>query len=1243
MDIVGYRCLNKMAQSRVVTVNYNSNRHCFVSLPENFVRDVLKKKGTGFETADNINNVLVVSLTTTTSESVAFMSSAGGEFNRRSDTIAINGWYAGKLNLSNGDRVVLNPVLDAVERCQRAFMEPVSIDDWEILELHAQFAEEHILDQVRVIWQGQIIPIWVSDYTCVYVKIGEMSPSAKCTILMPNTQILIAPKDRWPPGGETDNYVSPKPDLIPDNEAYPSQTDSSDPYGRLTTTNSSDESEDSDDDRRPSLFRRGLNYVRDFYFGTAETKNSRDEFGELSNRPIRLRRRVQHVGDLSRAVFEHAQNRRVLRNLATGRRTPRLLRNSAASNRYVDYPSLQPTTVFIDDATVVDGDDDFSPDSFVARLTKIPSPNEIEKREADKKVRKSVSKSENIDVSLSGGDRFDCCIIRVKRVRPGSMTDDILRSAGNFDPSLKNRVLVSPTLRRRLRLEVASRVEIESVHYLPTPVIESVVLHLVKPLSLEFNIEMVKIAFTYWILSCCSEKCPLVVANGTFISLPLGPDSEVDVIIEPEFKKDDPSSDDVNTAPTSNQSYGLLHPKLLKNLAINVSVESLGYSLADSVDELDNKVEGLDLVSLGGVDGYVKRIVQFLESGLLIKPIANELLSRTPGVASGCLLVCGARGVGKSTLTRAVCKSLNESPSAVNVKVIECKQLKGKRIDTIAKIFHKTFIESSWRQPSVILFDDIDHLVAAPVGPEQEIGPQAVYNARIAEVIKDLFVECSTSKRQIVVIATCVTSSAIHETLASCQGWHFFPEIIEMTVPNKRERLNILSTLIKRHPSVNPELIDSLNTEDICDKTEGFVARDIKRLLDRALHTHLRQPGGADCDCCKPDAHVISTEEFNVAVEGFKPLSLRNVPLHTAGELGWADIGGLENVRKSLVETLLWPSKYPLLFSNCVLRVRSGILLYGPPGTGKTLLAGIIAKECQLNFISIKGPELLSKYIGASEQAVRDLFTRAQSAKPCILFFDEFDSLAPRRGHDSTGVTDRVVNQILTQLDGVEGLDGVYVLAATSRPDLIDPALLRPGRLDKSLYCSMPSQEERVEILKALTRRMKLSNDVDVDEIARRCQHFSGADLKALLYNAQLDAIHRSMDDHQLRESDNREIDDRTHEATDDDEDDVLYVANAVEGIVEISRDEKDTILNQVKRTMFRDKKTDFSHGDAMKESVSSGAAVSMANIENALSDTRPSVTPSERMRYQMIYDKFVGSRGGTFTSETTTQRATLS
>lgn len=276
--------------------------------------------------------------------------------------------------------------------------------------------------------------------------------------------------------------------------------------------------------------------------------------------------------------------------------------------------------------------------------------------------------------------------------------------------------------------------------------------------------------------------------------------------------------------------------------------------------------------------------------------------------------------------------------------------------------------------------------------------------------------------------------------------------------PSKTGRRDILSSLAQAKAEQSSlRLSPELNYGAVAALTEGYLSVDLRGFVDRAIIQ-------ASVRCRDTsDPLELGLADFVKAQEDFVPLSLRDVKLQTSS-VEWSDIGGLTETRHVLRETLEWPTKYAQIFANCPLRLRSGLLLYGFPGCGKTLLASAVAKECGLNFIAVKGPEILNKYIGASEKSVRDLFDRAQAAKPCVLFFDEFDAIAPKRGHDSTGVTDRVVNQLLTQMDGAEGLDGVYVLAATSRPDLIDAALLRPGRLDKSLLCGMPDGRERLEV-----------------------------------------------------------------------------------------------------------------------------------------------------------------------------------
>uniref|UniRef100_A0A8C2AVE8 Peroxisomal ATPase PEX1 n=1 Tax=Cyprinus carpio TaxID=7962 RepID=A0A8C2AVE8_CYPCA len=507
---------------------------------------------------------------------------------------------------------------------------------------------------------------------------------------------------------------------------------------------------------------------------------------------------------------------------------------------------------------------------------------------------------------------------------------------------------------------------------------------------------------------------------------------------------------------------------------------------------------------LSGVEDISRSAFEHISHALMGGPLSRELVSTGRGLRGGALLITGAKGSGKSSLSRALCRKASEQLDA-HVQVVYCKTLKGKRAGTIRQRLEEVFEQAVWRQPSVVLLDDLDHMTGAATSPEHEHGPEAVLRQHIAQSLRDLVDEMVVRSSLVALMVTAQSEHALHQTLTAVQGSHFFQSFCKIQTPDQAQRLEILRSLIAKKNSQDCQTI--LDLDIVARETEGFMPQDLNLLLERAIHAntlHSRNNGSSE---------DLNYKDFRQALQGFTPPSLWGAQLQTPSGAGMERIGGLHQARQLLMDIILLPAKYPLLFSSLPMRQCSGVLLYGAPGTGKTLLAGAVAKESGMNFISIKGPELLSKYIGASEQAVRDVFQRAQQAKPCILFFDEFDSLAPRRGHDNTGVTDRVVNQLLTQLDGVEGLTGVYVLAATSRPDLIDPALLRPGRLDKSLYCPPPDQVSiaRLEILKALTHCVPLAADVDLEQIAVATELFTGADLKALLYNAQLEAIHSSL------------------------------------------------------------------------------------------------------------------------------------
>ncbi|OJD25107.1 hypothetical protein ACJ73_03530 [Blastomyces percursus] len=532
-----------------------------------------------------------------------------------------------------------------------------------------------------------------------------------------------------------------------------------------------------------------------------------------------------------------------------------------------------------------------------------------------------------------------------------------------------------------------------------------------------------------------------------------------------------------------------------------------------------------------------------------IDPIIENCISNL--TRSSSILLTGGLGAGKTSLCYLLAHSLRED-YLFNVSYFSCRKLvtDETRISTIKETFHRLFLSASWcaRQggQSIVILDDLDRL--CPVETELQVGGENGRSRQISEIVCSTVREFCSASSSVVLLATAQAKQSLNNVIV---GGHVVREIVNLKAPNKDGRRMVLEKLMAadepvsklqnaanghvRSPSTSTQdtwldlsdpgsrpgsagqsdgfvLSRDLDFLDLAGKTDGYMPGDLVLLTARARNEALIR--SVQDTLSTSTTITLGTEDFARALKGFTPASLRNVTL-TSSSTTFSSIGGLHETRKTLLETLQYPTTYAPIFAQCPLRLRSGLLLYGFPGCGKTLLASAVAGECGLNFISVKGPEILNKYIGASEKSVRDLFERAEAARPCVLFFDEFDSIAPKRGHDSTGVTDRVVNQLLTQMDGAEGLSGVYVLAATSRPDLIDPALLRPGRLDKSLLCDMPSHSDRVDIIQALSKQLKLSDEVmaRVGEIADRTQGYSGADLQAVVYNAHLEAIHDALGD----------------------------------------------------------------------------------------------------------------------------------
>ncbi|KAJ1963872.1 Peroxisome biosynthesis protein pex1, partial [Dispira parvispora] len=530
---------------------------------------------------------------------------------------------------------------------------------------------------------------------------------------------------------------------------------------------------------------------------------------------------------------------------------------------------------------------------------------------------------------------------------------------------------------------------------------------------------------------------------------------------------------------------------------------------------------------LGGLDQFLESCLTYLENAREIKYPDHP--TARPQAPLG-LLITGRAGSGKTAICQWLVHHLTEKYRLLDHCWIDCHSLgnvpstRGKTLTPIDE-FSLKLTKAQMRTPVLVVLDNLERLV--PAVTELGQGNAALGASQNFTAIKFIasVTKAAANCPGMLLVATATDRMRLNKQVVL--NGAAFGRTVDIPHPGRTERVAILQTLMSSPPfnTENSPLTPAVNLQpsvDLLDlgyQTEGYLPVDLKNLLERSVQEAVIRtqqskrytPSGSNSKATASDNLSLTIEwaDLTKVLQSYTPLSLKGVTLHKS-QVQWRDIGGLYETKRALVETLELPTRYAKIFNQSPLRLRSGILLYGYPGCGKTLLASAVAKECGLNFIYVKGPEILNKYIGASEQSVRDLFKRASAAKPCVLFFDELDSVAPRRGHDNTGVTDRVVNQFLTEMDGAEGLQGVYVLAATSRPDLIDPALLRPGRLDKALLCDLPSLAERLDILEKVAQTMHLDTAVDLNFFAERTKGYTGADLQALLYNGYLESIQQA-------------------------------------------------------------------------------------------------------------------------------------
>ena len=519
-----------------------------------------------------------------------------------------------------------------------------------------------------------------------------------------------------------------------------------------------------------------------------------------------------------------------------------------------------------------------------------------------------------------------------------------------------------------------------------------------------------------------------------------------------------------------------------------------------------SKLEGVtNLVDVsyedvGGLKEEVKKVREMIEIPLK-RPELFEKLGIAPPKG---VLMHGPPGTGKTLLAKAVA-----SESDAHFILINGPEIMSKYVGGSEENLREYFEEAEANSPSIIFIDELD-----AIAPKREDTNGETERRTVAQLLT--LMDGLKSRGQVVVIGATNRPDSLDAALRRPGR---FDREIEIGVPDSEEREEILEIHTRNMP-----IAEDVNLNRLATTTHGFVGADLESLCKEAAMRVVRRilPEIKNDDEEIPEEVlkkiIVTKEDFKSALKEIQPSALREV-LVQVPDIEWDDVGGLDDAKQELKEAVEWPLKYPENFQRLGVKPPKGILLYGIPGTGKTLLAKAVASESEANFISIKGPELLSKWVGESEKGVREVFRKAKQTAPTVIFFDEIDSIASTRSGDDgdSGVTKRVVNHLLTEMDGLEELEDVAIIAATNRPDIIDPGLMRPGRFDRHIKVDTPSEEARLAIFKVHTKDMPLADDVNLKKLAKLTDGYVGADIEAVCREAAMLTLRNNMESSEIQ------------------------------------------------------------------------------------------------------------------------------
>jgi transitional endoplasmic reticulum ATPase len=533
-----------------------------------------------------------------------------------------------------------------------------------------------------------------------------------------------------------------------------------------------------------------------------------------------------------------------------------------------------------------------------------------------------------------------------------------------------------------------------------------------------------------------------------------------------------------------------------------------------------DEVEKLNDVGYDDIGGLRKQLAQIRE--MVELPLRHPKLFQTIGIKPPRgILMFGPPGTGKTLIARAVANETGAFFFLINGPEIMSK-MSGESEANLRRAFE----EAEKNSPAIIFIDEID-----AIAPKRDKANGEVERRIVSQLLT--LMDGLKARSHVIVMAATNRPNSIDQAL---RRFGRFDRELDIGIPDPTGRMEIMRIHTK-----NMKLAADVDLEQIASETHGYVGADLAQLCTEAAMQCIREKMDVidledeTIDAAILDSMAVTQDHFRFALGSTNPSALRETVVEVPN-IKWDDIGGLEDVKRELKETVQYPIEHPELFEKFGMNASRGVLFYGPPGCGKTLLAKAIANECQSNFISVKGPELLTMWFGESEGNVRNVFDKARAAAPCVLFFDELDSIAKSRGGsagDGGGAADRVINQILTEMDGVGKKKNVFVIGATNRPDIIDPAIMRPGRLDQLVYIPLPDEPSRHSILKASLRKTPVAQDVDLAYMAKLLNGYSGADLTEICQRAVKLAIRQSVEATIEREKRRAENPDAMQDETD--------------------------------------------------------------------------------------------------------------